>query len=216
MSNITVENKDSKYYLKKNNKYISPWNDICLFQNYETYNFVCEIPKGTRAKMEMCKEVKYNPIVQDTEDGSPRVFKYKSIPFNYGFLPQTWEDPGKNCEVTGCFGDSDPVDVIELSSKSYKIGEVLPIKILGAIPIIDNNETDWKIIGIEHKYFFDIIHRDVKNTIFDWLNNYKTGINIIGDKIHSKDAALRVITTTYQHWKNKVYYEQNEKNSLRR
>ena len=35
----------------------------------------------------MSKNIMYNPIVQDTEDGAPRVFKYKDIPFNYGFLP---------------------------------------------------------------------------------------------------------------------------------
>eukprot|EP00959_Pyramimonas_sp_CCMP1952_P153976 3221336-Pyramimonas_sp.AAC.1 len=35
-----------------------------------------------------------------------------NINWNYGMLPQTWEDPKhKNDEVEGMFGDNDPVDI---------------------------------------------------------------------------------------------------------
>ena len=120
-----------------------------------------------------------------------------------GSFQQTWEDPTKKCKITNCFGDSDPLDVIELSSKSYSIGEVIPIKILGAISVIDNNEADWKIIGIEHTYFFDIIHQDMEKLIYDWLNNYKKGINIISPKIETKSIAIEIINLTHFYWKNK-------------
>lgn len=33
-----------------------------------------------------------NPIKQDVKKGAPRFYPY-SIPWNYGMLPQTWEDP---------------------------------------------------------------------------------------------------------------------------
>ena len=44
------------------------------------------------AKMEMSKEKMGNPIVQDVKDGKPRYYTYGVPFFNYGFLPQTWED----------------------------------------------------------------------------------------------------------------------------
>jgi len=37
------------------------------------------------------------------------VFSSYNIHWNYGLLPQTWEDPSfANAEVDGAFGDNDP------------------------------------------------------------------------------------------------------------
>ena len=39
---------------------------------------------------------------------------------NYGALPQTWEDPRViNAEVD-CYGDNDPVDVVEIGSRQRR------------------------------------------------------------------------------------------------
>ena len=62
------------------------------------YTFVVEIPMFETAKMEVSKEDIYNPIKQDkNKDGSPRYYSYGTPFFNYGLLPQTWEDP-TNCD----------------------------------------------------------------------------------------------------------------------
>lgn len=45
------------------------------------------------AKMEVMKDVEYNPIMQDESKGKPRYYTYGVPFFNYGLLPQTWEDP---------------------------------------------------------------------------------------------------------------------------
>lgn len=45
------------------------------------------------AKMEVMKEVAFNPIMQDESDGKPRYYTYGVPFFNYGLIPQTWEDP---------------------------------------------------------------------------------------------------------------------------
>ena len=38
--------------------------------------------------------------------------------WNYGMLPQTWEDPNVTHAETNCNGDNDPVDVVEIGSEA--------------------------------------------------------------------------------------------------
>ncbi|XP_015436019.1 PREDICTED: inorganic pyrophosphatase-like [Dufourea novaeangliae] len=61
----------------------------------------------------------------------------------------TWENPEVLDEVTGCKGDNDPIDVLEVGYRVAKRGEVLKVKVLGAVALIDEGETDWKIIVID-------------------------------------------------------------------
>lgn len=48
---------------------------------------------GQTAKMEVMKDVPFNPIMQDESKGKPRYYTYGVPFFNYGLIPQTWEDP---------------------------------------------------------------------------------------------------------------------------
>lgn len=43
---------DFRMYFKDSDKKLSPWHDIPLKTPSGHYNFVCEIPKETHAKME--------------------------------------------------------------------------------------------------------------------------------------------------------------------
>lgn len=52
---------------------------------------------------------------------------------------------------TGAKGDNDPIDVIEIGSRVAKRGEVLQVKILGIVGLVDEGETDWKVIVIDVK-----------------------------------------------------------------
>ena len=89
-----------------------------------------------------------NPIKQDTKKGKLRFYPY-NINWNYGFLPQTWEDPGhKNEAAGGVFGDNDPVDVVEISSTALDMGGVYQVKCVGVYAMIDDGELDWKVIAI--------------------------------------------------------------------
>lgn len=73
-----------------------------------------------------------NPIKQDThDDGSVRFYMYGSPPFNYGMLPQTWEDPAA---VEGGYGgDNDPLDIIEVGSGPLPIGTALKVKVMFSV-----------------------------------------------------------------------------------
>ncbi|XP_059550547.1 inorganic pyrophosphatase 2, mitochondrial [Myotis daubentonii] len=118
--------------------YISPFHDIPLkveskeengiptkrARNDESenlFNMVVEVPRWTNAKMEIATEEPLNPIKQDVKDGKLRyvanIFPHKGYIWNYGALPQTWEDPHRNDKSTDCCGDNDPIDVCEIGSK---------------------------------------------------------------------------------------------------
>src|SRR3569832_2478430 len=123
------------------------WHDISLRpsdQDASIINMVTEIPMYNTAKMELQKNIPNNPISQDTnKDGSPRYYTYGTPFFNYGLIPQTWEDPNL-LSSSGHGGDNDPLDVIELGSTPLLMGSITPCRVLGSFELIDEGETDHK------------------------------------------------------------------------
>lgn len=55
-------------------------------------NMLVEIPKFTNHKMELSTGRECNPLIQDSKDGKPRIC-VGPMYWNYGSLPQTWENP---------------------------------------------------------------------------------------------------------------------------
>ncbi|CAL5364221.1 unnamed protein product [Camellia sinensis] len=100
------------------------------------------------AKMEVATDESYTPIKQDTKKGKLRYYPY-NINWNYGLFPQMWEDPSfANSEVEGALGDNDPVDVVEIGQTRGKIGQIMKVKPLAALAMLDKGELDWKIVAI--------------------------------------------------------------------
>lgn len=136
-------------------KPVSPFHDIPLFADEasRTFNMVVEIPRWTNAKMEIATKEKLNPIKQDIKKGVLRYvknpFPHKGYIWNYGAIPQTWENPSHVDEATGCKGDNDPIDVVDIGSQIHARGSVIQVKVLGVMALIDEGETDWKIIAID-------------------------------------------------------------------
>ena len=81
------------FFKNESSDVVSPWHDIPLKAGADTFNFICEIPKETSAKMEVATDEKSTPIKQDIKKGNLRFYPY-NINWNYGLFPQTWEDPG--------------------------------------------------------------------------------------------------------------------------
>lgn len=163
---------------------LSPWHDIPLHAgDQDQYNFLCEIPKWTRRKFEVSTIEVNNPIKQDEKKGVPREYKWGDMLFNYGMFPQTWEDPAVVSEETGCKGDGDPLDVVEIGSRQCKTGEVTAVKVLGVLAMIDDGETDWKVVTIRADdrlapllHDVDDVEREVPGCISalrEWLRMYK-------------------------------------------
>lgn len=63
-------------------------------------------------------------------------------------IPQTWESPSHIEPRTRTPGDSDPLDYVDLSTKFLEPGFLGQVKILGALCVIDQGETDWKVFGM--------------------------------------------------------------------
>lgn len=116
-------------YFSNEKDQVSPWHDIPLYSADQkgTVNFLCEIPRCTTAKMEVDTKSRFNPIVQDVKNGEPR-FYHGPIYWNYGCLPQTWEDPNVKDDIVGCFGDNDPLDVVEIGTEECEMGGIYSVK----------------------------------------------------------------------------------------
>lgn len=204
------------FFIDSAGKKVSPWHDIPLSLGDGVFNFVVEIPKNSSAKMEVATDEPFTPIKQDTKKGKLRYYPY-NINWNYGLLPQTWEDPSyANLEVDGALGDNDPVDVIEIGEARAKIGEVLKIKPLAALAMIDEGELDWKIVAISlndprASLLNDMIDIETHfpgtlTAIRNWFRDYKIPDGKpanqfgLGNKPVNKDYALKVITETNESW----------------
>ena len=110
-----------------------------------------------------------NPILQDTKKGKLRYvrncFPHKGYLWNYGAFPQvspppcfvhhlltvyqTWEDPNVIHPETKAKGDNDPLDVCEIGELVGYTGQIKQVKVLGVMALLDEEETDWKIIVID-------------------------------------------------------------------
>ncbi|KAG0577491.1 hypothetical protein KC19_5G160300 [Ceratodon purpureus] len=204
------------FFADKSGKTVSPWHDIPLHAGDGLYNFVVEIPKETKAKMEVATEEPNTPIKQDTKKGKLRFYPY-NINWNYGLLPQTWEDPShSNSDVENAFGDNDPVDVVEIGERQAKIGEVLKVKPLAVLAMIDEGELDWKVVAISvDDPKADLVNsvEDVEKhfpgtltAIRDWFRDYKIPDGKpankfgLGNKAADKEYALKVIAETNEAW----------------
>ena len=200
-----------------NGGFKSPWHDISLkppSAKPNVVNFFCEIPRGATAKLEVQKKVAHNPIMHDTKKGKLRYHTYGASFFNYGMLPQTWEDPSHI--VQGAAGDNDPLDAMEIGSQTFKVGEIRQVKVIGDLELIDQGELDHKIIVIDvadplaneinNEYDIRLKMPGVLEDIIDWLKMYKTTDGKLENKLSSdtpKDPAqtMQVIEKCHQSYK---------------
>eukprot|EP00472_Partenskyella_glossopodia_P011562 CAMPEP_0197530552 /NCGR_PEP_ID=MMETSP1318-20131121/32196_1 /TAXON_ID=552666 /ORGANISM="Partenskyella glossopodia, Strain RCC365" /LENGTH=969 /DNA_ID=CAMNT_0043086441 /DNA_START=59 /DNA_END=2968 /DNA_ORIENTATION=+ len=203
------------YFQDDQGENISPWHDIELYPDdpaTKIVNMMVEIPMGRMEKLEVNKEIKYNPIKQDTKKGQPRYYKYGVPFFNYGMLPKTWENPKKS-DDEGHMGDGDPLDVMEIGSTQISTGTVVQVKVLGVYSLIDQGEVDYKIIVINTKDPLaaqlrtpEDIDAAVRSRLVDWLKMYKTAegkeVNILTtDVMEGPVKAMNVIKETHGYWK---------------
>lgn len=215
--------KEWRMFFYQGDKKISPWHDIALYPKGSgpkdiLVTYINEIPRGSRPKMETATKEEGNPIKQDIKKGQLRLFTYGDIPFNYGALPQTWEDPAHVHKDTQCVGDNDPLDVVEVSSTPLPIGAVVTVRVLGLLGLIDEGETDWKIIAINvadplaqqllDSDDLETFHPQIVGIIRDWFKNYKTtdgkAVNrfAFDEKMRSQAYAMRVVDECNGNWQN--------------
>lgn len=214
-----------RYFYKDDNYMehpISPWHDVPLYRvgygmQAKLVSFICEIPKWTRAKYEIATREKFNPIKQDIKFGKLRYYKHGDLMFNYGLLPQTWEDPNHISKDTKKRGDNDPIDAIEIGTRQREVGEIVVVKILGVIGLIDSDETDWKIITIaiddplsQNIHDIDDVEIYVPGCITairEYFRDYKKKTAkkenefAFGELPKGREYALNIVLQTHNFWK---------------
>eukprot|EP00199_Chlamydomonas_sp_CCMP681_P006806 CAMPEP_0119105422 /NCGR_PEP_ID=MMETSP1180-20130426/3377_1 /TAXON_ID=3052 ORGANISM="Chlamydomonas cf sp, Strain CCMP681" /NCGR_SAMPLE_ID=MMETSP1180 /ASSEMBLY_ACC=CAM_ASM_000741 /LENGTH=278 /DNA_ID=CAMNT_0007090463 /DNA_START=44 /DNA_END=880 /DNA_ORIENTATION=+ len=194
-------------------KLVSPWHEVPLYAEDGNLHYINEIPKETSAKMEVATDEVGNPIKQDIKKGKLRFYPY-NINWNYGMLPQTWEDPAKTDPTLNVQGDNDPVDVVEIGSVAHKSGGVYKVKPLGVYAMIDDGELDWKVIAISVDDPKAALVNDVADVekhfpgelekVLTWFRDYKIpdgkGANKFGydNKCLDKAFTMNVIKETHE------------------
>ena len=196
----------------------------------EHFNMVVEIPRWSNAKMEIATKERLNPIKQDVKKGNLRYvknfFPHHGYIWNYGALPQTWEDPAHTDPNTAAKGDNDPIDVVEIGGKVHARGTVIQVKVLGVLAMIDEGETDWKVLAVDVNdedagKLNDI--DDVKKhrpglieATVEWFKYYKVPdgkpVNAFAfnDEAKDKSFAEKVILQTHDQWKALIKSQENE------
>ncbi|CAB3408999.1 unnamed protein product [Caenorhabditis bovis] len=234
----TLYGLDYRVFIKGPDGIISPWHDIPLYadETNKIFNMVVEIPRWSNAKMEMATKEAFSPIKQDEKKGKPRfvhnIFPHKGYIWNYGALPQTWEDPNHLVPDTGAKGDNDPIDVIEIGSRVATRGAVLHVKILGTLALIDEGETDWKLVAIDvndevasqlndiedvEKVFPGLLKASV-----EWFRNYKIPAGkpanefAFNGEFKNRAYAHKVIAETNSFWKKLIKEPSPQLNTVSR
>lgn len=121
---------------------------------------------------------------------------------------------------SGFNGDNDPVDVCEIGSKVQPRGGVIKVKVLGCFALIDEGETDWKIIVIDVEDPLADQLNDIEDVnklmpgllqgTHEWFKVYKIPdgkpANEFAFKGQAKDRnfALKVIEETHVQWKELI------------
>lgn len=142
-----------------------------------------EISKGMKNKYELDKETGFLYLDRI-------LYTSTHYPANYGFIPHTY-----------C-GDHDPLDVLVLCSESILPMTILDCRPIGVLKMLDQNETDEKIIAVpindpSYNEYSDIselpchIHEEIQH----FFSVYKTleGKETVVKEVLGVEEAKKVI-----------------------
>lgn len=164
-----LKDEKKEFIIKGENNFLYDYEPINLDGSI---NAVIEIPTGTNDKWEVSDSGEF--IEHEIKNSKPRKIKYLSYPANYGFIPKT----KLGLEING---DGDALDILVLGP-SIPRGQIIKVKILGMIEIIDDNFIDHKVIAIpKNSNFLNVNSLDdikknypgILEIIEIWFRNYK-------------------------------------------
>lgn len=216
-----------KKYLVSDGAIKSYMHDIPLELDIvgKTANMVVEVPRWSNAKFEIDPKAPGNPIVQDVKKNKVRfiknVFPHHGYVHNYGAFPQTWEDITSSHGEINLPGDNDPLDVVEIGSTKVNTGDVIKVKILGSLALIDDGELDWKVIAINTNdklasqlNCLDDVSKHcpgLLETTREWFRDYKLPEGkpqnkfALNEKYQSQNKTLDTIQENHDAWKALIH-----------
>ncbi len=180
-----------------NNNYISDYEP--LHADGEI-NVVVEIPAGTLEKWEVDKLT--GSIEWEYENGQPRVIKYLGYPGNYGMIPKTL----LSLEAGG---DGDPLDAIVLGPP-VKRGDVIRCKLIGVLEMLDDGQTDDKLIAVHPNSAFYNVNSiseleeqfcGVTDILKLWFANYKGKGRIEIKEFRDQQRAHEILESAIEEYK---------------
>merc|ERR1711964_31992 len=113
---------------------------------------------------------------------------------------------------------NDPIDAIMIGESVMDTGEVCAVKILGVLALIDDGETDWKllVVDVNDKAFKNINtlnellaeekYKSEVQRISDWLRDYKKISKGQTNHVHwdgnakDEEYAMSKVTLTHNLW----------------
>lgn len=109
---------------------MNPWHDVTYGKDApEEVNAIIEVPKNSMLKYELDKESGLIKLDR-------ALYSAVHYPGDYGFIPRTyWED-------------DDPLDIIVLSNFPVYPLTLIRVRPIGVLHMMDNNESDDKIIAV--------------------------------------------------------------------
>ncbi|MFT4310051.1 MAG: inorganic diphosphatase [Candidatus Woesearchaeota archaeon] len=171
-----------------------PWHGISVGDKAPAIiNAVVEITKDSKLKFELDKETGMMKLDR---------FLYSAVhyPGDYGFIPQTyWED-------------GDPLDIIILTGRPVYPGMLVEARVVGVIHMLDDNESDDKIIAVydcdpRFKEFDDL--EKIPKHMIDELTHFFETYKLLQKKevkileVHNKKMAHFVIKEAQRNYEQK-------------
>jgi|SRR5690554_425476 len=174
---------------------MNPWHAVSPGNNTPEYvNSIIEIPKGSKGKYELDKEsglLKLDRVL----------FSAVHYPANYGFIPQTYCD------------DKDPLDILVICSIDVDPLCIIESKVLGVMHMIDENETDDKIIAVAKNdmavNYINELSELPPHTMVElqrFFEDYKKleKKNVTVKHFLGKEEAFRIINESFEMYKNNI------------
>ena len=121
-----------------------PWHGLEVGPNPPSIvNAYIELTPFDRVKYELDKKTGYLQVDRPNRTSS-------FCPTLYGFIPKTYCGERVKAMMPGAkSGDHDPLDICVISERPINVSEViLKARIVGGLPMLDNNEADDKIIAV--------------------------------------------------------------------
>lgn len=148
-------------------------------------NATIEIPKNSKIKYEYNR--KSNTIAVDRI-----LYGASAYPMNYGFIKNTLD------------WDGDELDVLIIADQEFIPGIEVPIRVVGAMEMIDGGETDTKLLGVidcdvryNHINKLADVNAHMLLEIKDFFENYKN--------LQSKKVLIKGFQD--KDWAEKEYHE---------
>jgi len=176
---------------------------------------VVEIPRGEGMKIEARLDKPMSPIEAVLDQNDESVDEHVDYIHHFGLLPQTFADSAVLDSLSGLTDNDRPLAVVEISDSMHDIGDVVPVKVLGVLGVIEDGKTiEYKVIAIDTNSQFasDINNlEDVEKHFPDLLSatrgffryyRYPEKLYDIAFKGEFKDtkAAMELITEKHEQW----------------